>query len=304
MPRRRRLAVGAAVLLTTGLLLGTGAVLVGPPERPAAGATAAPPGTLVARDVRYTRDLRLDIYTPPYAGTGRTVAVLIHGCCGDRGDLVKLAETVAAAGGVVFNVDWGGMGAGQRFPESFEDVGCAVRFARRHAERYGGDPRRVVLAGWSDGAMAAATVAFADEVAPPHRCLEPAGSARPDAVVGLAGFYGWELPVDERYVTPRAERFLGGSPASAPSAWREATPYAWLDPAPRVPVTVVVGAEDVLRPDGERFVRAVRATGTPARLVVVPAAGEPTLLSPRTSEGRTAAAEILRARAGAHPAPR
>lgn len=284
-----------AGICTATVICATLTIVGGDSRRPAAlyGLSPPPAFSLAARNQPYLTGLELDVYTPAMPLVDLPVAVLVHGCCGDRTDLVKLAETVAARGAVVMNVDWGRDPADWLVGDGLDAVACAVRFARSEASSYGGDPRRLVLVGWSDGAMLAATVALGPERPPRPDCRSSVGSGRPDAVVGLAGFYGWELPVDPVYATEAAVRFVGGDPALAPELWHDATPYAWLNGPVESPVTVVVGVDDPLRPDGERFAAAVEVAGGSARLVLVPAAGEPTLLSPRTAEGQTAAAAII-----------
>jgi acetyl esterase/lipase len=280
-----------AALAVTGLVLGCGGSLSRPDG--AAPAAAAPPLTQHA----HARGVVLDIHRPDGSGarTPAPVVVLLHGCCGDRADLTKLAEALARAGALVLNADWAGIGADSRFPDAYEEAACAVRFARERADGLGGDPRRVVLAGWSDGALVAAVLAAAGEWFDPARCRYPAASAVPDAVVGIAGFYGWPVPVPDAFVTPRAERFFGGPPDAVPQAWTWATPYAWLDGASTLPAVLLAGIEDPLLGDAQRYADELTRHGRPVRLVEVPAAGDQTLISPRTREGRIVVAEILAA---------
>ncbi len=233
--------------------------------------------------------------TPPTDGDlRRPVVVLVHGCCGDRSDLNRLAEALVAAGSVVLNADWAGMDADARFPGAYADVACAVRFANAHAASLGGGARPVVLAGWSDGALAAAVVGAVGARFDSARCRYPHEEPWPDAVVGIAGFYGWPLPVPDRYVTPRGVRFFGSPPRQRPDAWRTATPYAWLTDGRMVPTTLLVGEGDLLLPDARRYAEALRSAARPVRLAVLPYGGDGTLLSPRTSEGRSVVAELLR----------
>jgi len=264
----------------------------------AGGAVRSPSGPasrLVTADETYAEGRTLEVRVPGSGGSGLPAVVLLHGCCGDRSDVVKLAEAVAADGAVVFTPDWGGTGRDGRFPTAYEDVGCAVRYARAHAAGHGEDPARVVLAGWSDGAMAAAAVAASGAILDAGRCVEQRGSAHVDALVGLAGYYGWTLPVPTDVVTARAVRFIGGTPDAVPAAWASATPYSWLDCASPIPATLLTGSEDPLREQTERFHAALVRAGWPARLVLVPYDGEPSLLSPRTAEGRRAADETVAA---------
>jgi acetyl esterase/lipase len=219
----------------------------------------------------------------------------VHGCCGDRSDLGRLAEALAAAGALVLNADWAGIDARARLPDAYEEVACTVRFARARAATFGGDPGRVVLAVWSDGALAPAVVAVGGDTFDAGRCAYPDMSAQPDAIVGIAGFYGWPLPVPTWYVTARAEAYLGGTPASAPWAWARATPYGWSVNGDAPPAVLLVGTTDPLVEDARRYAAVQRASGRSVLLRELAPAGDQTLLSPRTREGRTVVAEVLAA---------
>src|SRR3954447_23650587 len=145
----RRSAAAGVLLLVAGVL--------GDPLTPPSadvGGSAAPPGRVeLLERVPYADGRVLDVYLPPGSSAGRPAAgspavVLVHGCCGDRSDLGRLAEGVSAAGALVFNAGWAGIDADARFPGAYEDVACAVRFAHARARALGGGPAPVVLAGW------------------------------------------------------------------------------------------------------------------------------------------------------------
>jgi len=253
------------------------------------------PTLLLAADVPYATGRSLDVYRLPAAPDHPLpVVVMLHACCGDRSDLVKLAEATAAAGALVLNADWAGLDADARYPGAYEDAACAVRYARSAAAHYGGDPARVALLGWSDGALVAAVVALAGPRLHPGRCRARGVGARPDALVGVGGYYGWTLPVPPRLVNARTVRLFGGTPTTASRAWHDATPYAWLrsriGPAR---TTLLVGATDPLRADAVAFAAAMRRAGHPTAVVVAPPAGDQSMISPRTEEGRTTVREIL-----------
>ena len=165
----------------------------------------------------------------PNRQQGLPVIVMVHACCGDRADLGKLAEAVAAEGAIVMNADWAGIKNDARFPDAYADVACAVRFARARAADFGGDPADVTLLGWSDGAMASAVVAAAGEQFDRSRCEYPTASSVPDAFIGVAGFYGWTLPVAPCLCQrPGTGLPRGDVHREAPRAWHDATPYGWL----------------------------------------------------------------------------
>jgi hypothetical protein len=164
-----------------------------------------------------------------------------------------------------------------------------------------GIPDNVTLLGWSDGAMASAVVGAAGDQFERAGCRYSLPSGVPDAVVGVAGFYGWTLPPSESYVNVRARAFLGRTPRTAARAWHDATAYGWLaSPQPRC-ITLVVGATDALVADAERYASALRGSGHAPRLVIVPAQGDQTMISPRTGEGSTTVREAASATSGCRP---
>jgi acetyl esterase/lipase len=254
-----------------------------------------PASWLAHQDITYSHELTLDVYRPDAATPTQTspMVLQLHGCCGDRTNLSKLAEAMAAAGATVLNVDWPGIDADARYPDAFEAVACAVRFARARATEYGADPRRLALLGWSDGALAAAVVTLHGDAYSVQRCVVKVGSAVPDLLVGVAGFYGWQLPVPNDYVTERAVRFMGGTPLEAEQAWHDATPYSWINEGPHVPALLLVSLEDPVRYDALAFAAALHGAGRLVRSVSVEHGGDTSMLSPRTLEGRTTVAETI-----------
>ncbi|MGH8867065.1 MAG: alpha/beta hydrolase, partial [Actinomycetes bacterium] len=190
--------------------------------------------------------LTMDVHAPVASGPW-PVVVLLPGGPSPPGDYTYVnddAVRLASDGAVVMSAgwrqapDWGG-----GWPSSFRDVACAVRVARAFGPRYGAGRDHVTLAGHSLGGWAAAVVGLTSPplAAPPGTCRAVTGSARPDAVVSLAG------AVDEvrnrGLGTGWVRAFFGGTRAERPGAWDAADPYALAGSRPgradRVPVTVV-----------------------------------------------------------------
>jgi acetyl esterase/lipase len=94
-----------------------------------------------------------------------------------------LAVELAERGAVVFLMSYRSAVTGNYDSDSYNDVRCAVRFARATTAEYGGDPSRVVVVGHSQGGLLALGIAIQpDEEA--DACLAE-GSGKPDGVVGL-----------------------------------------------------------------------------------------------------------------------
>jgi len=130
----------------------------------------------VNRPVGYCPGKLLDVHTPETLSDA-PVVLLWHGSGPDERDaLAPLAGELAARGILALVPDWQSddpaVGADQLL--------ASIEFARHASGPLGGDPGRVVLAGWSLGAAAAAWIGLhPDEV----------GGWAPAAVVGLGGSY-------------------------------------------------------------------------------------------------------------------
>jgi len=254
----------------------------------------------VTQDLRYIGFELLDVYTSSSPATGRPVIVTLHGCCGDKQDLSLLAYRLAEDGAVVFNASWRTLRRGGGFPVSYQDVACAVRFARATATDRGGDPRRITVVGWSDGALPGAVVANAGDDFPGD-CPVEGASALPDAFVGVSGFPGWSGrggAVDPGLVNEDTVRFFGGTPATAARAWSAGNAYTDLGRNRGLQVRLVIGGDDPLLAENVCFARASQRAGHETKLTVVRNAAELSLIAPRTPEGRAAVDEIMAAARG------
>ncbi|MEV6398983.1 carboxylesterase family protein [Streptomyces sp. NPDC051907] len=121
----------------------------------------------------------LDVYRPAggeqHAPMG--CVLLWHGVGPDERDVMAaLARQTAAHGTAVFVPDWrsDAVDAGR------SQLLASLRYVRDNASAHGGDPLRIVLAGWSAGAGAAIGLALRPDLT---------GSWRPAAAIGVAGAY-------------------------------------------------------------------------------------------------------------------
>ena len=283
--------------------------------------SAVLPPVVVVRGIPYTASAELDVYRPE-GMSGLPVVVTLHGCCGTRDDLSQLASGLAENGAVVFNASWRGTDGGPGgYPGAYQEAACAVGFARAAAGAHGGDPRRVTLVGWSDGALVAGVVANAG-ASFDQGCRSRDGqlAGLPDALVALGGFLGWAAAgdghVDPRYVSERTVGYFGGTPDVVPDAWSAGNPYTHLGRNRDLQVRLVVGRDDPLLLDAECFSAAARTAGHPVTLTVAEGAGHQTIIAPRTPEGALASpgdpgrgpgrgpADRRRRAAPRHPLPR
>ncbi|MBC2876168.1 MULTISPECIES: carboxylesterase family protein [Streptomyces] len=189
------------------------------------------------RPARTPQGKDVDVHRPEGPDAGLPVVLLWHGTSpDDRGVLAPLAREVAARGAVVAVPDW---------RADAPDAGRAallgsLAWCRANAAAYGGDPDRIVLAGWSAGAAAALGVALRPDVV---------DGWRPTAVVGLASRY--DLPARTTGTPPLTDL--------ADAAAGPVTP---------VPVRLVHGTKDTLMgPEHSReALTALTGRGWPTRL--------------------------------------
>lgn len=225
--------------------------------------------------------------------------VLLHGCCGDPADLGALARELRRRGALVVNASWTTRADGAGWPRSYRHATCAVASARALAGRVGARMDRLVVVGWSDGALLA-TVAGLRPPEPSPGCRTHT-SGRPDAVVAIGGFFGWMnrdrdgLPLAGR----GSVRWFGGTPASAPGPWEGGNPDSLVrggvTSAP--PFDLVVGARDPLSAHGRRFARRLDQADLEVRLHRTDR-GAAAMVNPRTSDGAVVVELVLSRAAG------
>ncbi|MCA9989270.1 MAG: alpha/beta hydrolase [Anaerolineales bacterium] len=161
-----------------------------PTETPPPTATIAPTATpgftplTILRDdnrpverlanVPYTNPLQsgiatqqLDLYRPVGAGPWPTV-ILIHGSGSGKEDIADWAEDAAAAGLLVYAANWpvpplssASATTERRWREAAETLSCLISFARATAPDWSGTTERLVLAGFSAGALFGSSTALA-----------------------------------------------------------------------------------------------------------------------------------------------
>lgn len=149
----------------------------------------------IVRDAAFGAEQRqkLDLYAPVEAAGASPVIVFIYGGSwrtGSKDDYQFLGAALAAQGFVVAIPNYR-LVPEVRFPTFLEDCAAAVRWVQDNAATYGGDARRIVLAGHSAGAYNAAMLAL------DRRYLGDAGveAARIRGTIGLAGPYDF-IPFD------------------------------------------------------------------------------------------------------------
>lgn len=155
------------------------------------------------------QNLSLDIYKPTDSNTPAPVVVFFYGGSwktGERAQYRFVGERLAKAGVVAIVADYRTFPR-TTFPRFVEDGARAVAWSHAHAADYGGDPRRVFVAGHSAGAQIAALIGTDASYLAVHG-MKPSDLA---GVIGLSGPYdfvikgGYEQVFGPREQWPRAQ---------------------------------------------------------------------------------------------------
>ncbi|HUF27405.1 MAG TPA: alpha/beta hydrolase [Gemmatimonadaceae bacterium] len=163
----------------------------------------------------------------------------------------------------------------QRFPTAVFDLRCALRWLSANAERFGIDPGRTMLAGYSAGAHLASLVGVTEDV----DALEgPCPALEESQVRGVISFTGpQDLRVRDGYTREQAmlvTRFLGAFPGDVPELATRASPVAHV--ASDAPAFLFVhgGADHLVPMTQSREMQAeLRRVGVPATVLELPDVG-------------------------------
>jgi acetyl esterase/lipase len=212
----------------------------------------------------------------PPAGVLHPGVLVIYGGAWQRGspeDNALFNQALAAQGYTVIALDY--RHAPQyRFPTQLEDVQAGLRFVQEHAQELGVDRQRMAVMGRSAGAQLALLLAY--------RALhDPEGyGSQPAPFRAVIDFYGpvdlaagytnppQPDPIDTRAVL---EAFLGGSPATQPELYRQASPIHQV--RPQLPPTLLIygGRDHVVQPKyGQLLAERLQQNGNKALLIRIP----------------------------------
>ena len=213
-------------------------------------------GLTVLRDVAYRPGPRgmMDVYRPNDAAGPLPVVVFFYGGSwqsGKRGDYRFVAATLARRRMVVVVPDYRVYPEVQ-FPDFITDAADAVVATRARAAGWGGDPRRIVLAGHSAGAHIAAMLALAPDY------LAASGGSR-DQMAGMVGLAG---PYDFLPITGADIKLVFGAALASPLT----QPISFADGrAP--PLLLLHGGQDItVRPgNSTRLAAAISSAGGQAQ---------------------------------------
>ncbi|MGI9170370.1 MAG: alpha/beta hydrolase [Caulobacteraceae bacterium] len=234
-------------------------------------ALAAPGGIAVKHDLAFAAGPRgrLDVYLPRRVTAQTPVAVFIYGGSwqsGDKGFYRFVGATLASRGILAVIPDYR-VYPQVRYPDFLRDNALAVRFVKRHATEWGGDPARLFLIGHSAGAYNVAMLAL------DRRWLGEVGlDPRRDlaGVVGLAGPYDF-LPLRDETL-----KVIFGPESQRP----DTQPINHADGAGPPMLLLAGGADRTVDPgNATRLAAAIQARGGAARARLYPKIGHVGILT-------------------------
>ena len=215
-----------------------------------------------------------------YAGPPWPIVFYVHG--GGFRILSKdthwlMGLSFARRGFIVFNVSYR-LAPRDRYPAAIEDVCRAFAWVVENAEEYGGDPKRIVLAGESAGAnlVTSLSVALAYDREEEFAKLAFRTGVVPQAVVPACGVFQVSDLDRLRRRKPNMSAFIADRLAEVSDAYLGPGPHACsldlADPLvvfergekparPLPPFFLPVGTKDPLLPDTRRLAEALRKMG-------------------------------------------
>ncbi len=235
----------------------------------------------VQNDVTYAtvagEELKLDLAKPRGLNRAVPAIVLIHGggwMGGRRQDMTGVMKQAAAHGYVAATVSYR-FAPKHPFPAQVEDVKCAVRYLRAHAQELSIDPKQIGAMGISAGAHLSMMLGALDS----KDGLEgeggnPEQASKVQAVVSFVGPTNLILPsyspVQDQIVTA----FVGGKPAEKKEECRRASPVTYVDKGD-APMLLFFGTKDPLVATDQAYqmCEALSAAGVPARVELIVGAG-------------------------------
>jgi len=252
----------ACIGWTTVLLAGVGQLVAQEGSR----ADTVPDEVVYQPDIVYGtgagKPLHLDLARPESDSTKLPCIVVIHGGAwrgGNRQSHTDLIFQFAQQGYVAVTLQYR-LCPEHRFPAQVEDVKCAVRYLRTHAEQHQLDPERIGVVGFSAGAHLAMMLG----VLGPEDGMEGDGGwpDSPSQVSVVVSFVGpTDLAADDLpdVSIPLVRDFIGGTLADQAEAYAAASPITHVS-SDDAPMLLFQGTQDPLIPTNQALKMADKMT--------------------------------------------
>lgn len=220
----------------------------------------------VIKNISHGDDSRqqFDIIVPKGSGPF-PILFYFHGggwVTGDKSNFNWVCHKFASNGMLVFNVNYR-LSPENQFPEPLKDVSSAIKSATPHAEKYGGDPSRVYIAGDSAGAHLATWYITALNDPELLQKTNVPKSVELKNIRGCLLFYGiydleaaWDI--EHKVIKSSLKYFLGPSPGV--ENLRLASPSHHIH-SPLPPFFLCAGEPDVLYDQTKIFLKTLKRTG-------------------------------------------
>jgi acetyl esterase/lipase len=272
-----------------GLLAAVSACSAGQASR----APAPAPATQVHQNVVYGRSaggtpLTEDVYSPTADTAPGPVVIIVNGGSFTSG--VKLsfstyASALAEVGYLTVNVDYSpATPHGGGYPKQVQDIERAIQWSVAHARQFGGDPRRIALVGFSDGAYLSAMAGLLDSDLPGRPVKAVVTLSAPLDLPALYQLFVARLAVcgtlpscPQVPNTPSLSAygplftFLGCSPGFCqPQTIQEASPSSHI--TARAPAFLIFNSANEVVPSSQAsdMGNLLRAARVPEQVVIVP----------------------------------
>ena len=239
----------------------------------AAPAAAAQGDVRVKRDVVYrTVDgerLALDVYQPAKKGKDRPAVVVVHGgawTVGDKSWFAQQGNQLAQRGFVAFSVNYR-LAPAHPYPAAVDDVEAAVTWVRKHAKKYGVDPKRIGALGGSAGGHLVGMLATDGDgsLESGHRVAAAVSWSGPMDFVSLAGAAATRAGGSFR-------TFLGCLPDACPDTYAAASPVTHVDKTDAPMLIVNSTNELVPKSQADAMKAALDRAGVANQEIVLPGA--------------------------------
>lgn len=172
--------------------------------------------------------LQLDIYKKKAQTAKRPVLIFIHGGSwskGKRSDYLPYLIDYAMKDYVTATVSYRLVKVA-KYPAAVQDVKCAIKWIKDHADEYGIDANRVALVGGSAGGHLAMMAGY-DYNGSVDEC-SASSNGKVQAVVNLYGPIDLTTPYAR--ARPEITNFLGKTYEEAPELFIESSPKTYISP--------------------------------------------------------------------------
>jgi len=210
-----------------------------------------PEGIMEIKNIEYkqvdTLSLQLDIYKQKNLQGAAPLLIFVHGGAwrsGKRADYLPYLIDYAKKGYVTATVSYR-LVKQAKFPAAVQDVNCAVKWLKSHAESYGFDPERIALIGGSAGGHLSMMIGYGGNEPMFNDGCDTITSSKVKVIVDLYGPTDLTTP----YAQGRNEAidFIGDTYANKPDQYLLASPKHYItsdDP----PTLIFQGTIDSLVP--------------------------------------------------------